>query len=135
MNAMERVQRRLALLLDERTPTGRLRHKALAAHLGKTEAWLSNILHSRRGVRLIDLDKIADFFRLPPSELIRAADAELVEVTPTEKALLRKYRQCDAEMQFAVKKMLGMPAIFPIVHTEVVKTRRRKKRVDTDEPQ
>lgn len=101
MDAMERLRRRLNALIDERTTAGKIRQKALAAHLNKTEAWLTNILHGKRGLRLVDIDRIAEFFHVPASELIRETDNLLIEVTPTELGLLRRLRRADPEWRRA----------------------------------
>lgn len=108
MDAMQRLRRRLAVLLDDRTPGGRLRQKTLARYLNKSEAWLSNILAGRKGLRLVDLDQLAEFFALPPAELIRRESDNLVEVTPTELALLRKFRRMDEAMRNAILKIAGL---------------------------
>lgn len=110
MDAMERLRRRLALLLDDRTPTGKIRQKHLARHLGKSEAWLANILSGKRGLRLVDLDPIAEFFHVPPSELVRERDAELIEVTPSELALLRKARRATEKDREAIFTLIGLAA-------------------------
>lgn len=107
-DAMERLRRRLAILIDERSNASRFRQKALARHLNKTEAWLTNVLNGRRGLRLVDLDTIADFFHVPPSELIRAGDDPLVEVSPSELALLKKMRRSSPSFREAVWTLAGL---------------------------
>lgn len=108
MDALERFRSRLRALLDDRSSSGKLRQKALAQHLDKSEAWLSNVLDGKRGIRLVDLDQVAQFLRVPPSELIRENDAELVEATPTEKALLRKFRRADPHARNSILVMAGL---------------------------
>lgn len=108
MNAMERVRRRLALMLDERTHAGKLRQKALVRHCGKSAAWISNILAGRKGLRLVDLDLVADFFRIPPSELVRETDSDLVEVSPSELALLRKLRRSSDKFKEGIYMFAGL---------------------------
>lgn len=124
IDAMERCRRRLAILLDERTPAGKIRQKTFADYMGKSEAWLTNVLSGKRGLRIIDLDRVADFFRLPVSEFVREADAELVEVTPTEKKLLRKLRRAPEGFRDSV---LTLAALAPTVSTNV--TSLTKKRI------
>jgi transcriptional regulator with XRE-family HTH domain len=115
MNAMERVQRRLRLLLDERTSSGKLRQKRLAAYVGLlthgkpySEAWISNILAGRKGIRLTELDAVADFFQVPPGELVRHEGDALVEVSPTEMAILRKFRRFDEDDFRSYLQILGL---------------------------
>lgn len=108
MNAMERLRRRLEALLDARTHAGQIRQKRLAEYMGKSEAWLSNILAGKKGVRLVDLDALAEFFRVPPSEFIREADNDLVEVTPAELGFLRKLRRGSQETRAAIYHIVGL---------------------------
>lgn len=105
---MERCRRRLALLLDERTEAGKIRQKTFARHMRKSGAWLTNVLNGKRGLRIVDLDRVADFFRLPVSEFVRETDTDLVEVTPTEKRLLRKLRRAPEEFRDSVLMMAGL---------------------------
>lgn len=105
---MERCRLRLRQLLDERTPAGRLRQKTFAKHMGHSEAWLSNVLNGTRGLRIVDLDKVADFFRIPVSELIRETDADLMEVTATERKLIRKVRRVSEEYRVTIYTLAGM---------------------------
>jgi transcriptional regulator with XRE-family HTH domain len=108
MNAMERLRRRLETLLDTRTQAGQIRQKRLAEYMGKSEAWLSNILAGKKGVRLVDLDALAEFFHVPPSELIREADNDLVEVTSAELGFLRKLRRASIETRAALYHIAGL---------------------------
>lgn len=108
MDAMERLRRRLNHMIDERTNAGRIRHKALARFMGKSEVWLSNVLSGKRGVRIVDLDKLADFFRIPVSEFVRETDADLREVTPTELSLLRTFRRLSDADKAAYLHVLGL---------------------------
>jgi transcriptional regulator with XRE-family HTH domain len=108
MNAMERCRQRLRLLLDDRTPGGKIKQKTFADYMDKSEAWLTNVLHGKRGIRIVDLDKVADFFRLPVSEFVRENDSDLVEVTPTEKILLRRIRRMSQDYRDSVLTIAGM---------------------------
>lgn len=108
MNAMERLRRRLEALIDARTHAGAIRQKRLAEYMGKSEAWISNILAGKKGVRLVDLDALAEFFRVPPAELIREADNDLVEVTPSELGFLRKLRRASPETRAAIYHIAGL---------------------------
>jgi transcriptional regulator with XRE-family HTH domain len=110
MDAMERCRKRITLWLDERTPTGKIKQKTFARHMGKSEAWLANILSGKRGLRLLDLDAVAEFFRVPVSELVRDFDNELMEVTPSERALLKKIRRVDADCRETILRVAGMAA-------------------------
>lgn len=124
MDAMERLRRRLAYLLDERTHAGRIRHKALARHMGKSEVWLSNVLSAKRGLRIVDLDRLAEFFHVPVSEFVRETDADLIEVTPTELALLRKLRRASDTFRDAMLALAGLEAHS----TKTVKNAQNKTR-------
>lgn len=107
-NAMDRLRHRLNLWLDVRTSAGGLRRTKLAKDVGHTPTWLSNVMTGRRGVRVADLDKIADFFRLPVGELVRLDDDEMVEVTPTEKKLLRRFRRANQDLRHLIMSVLDV---------------------------
>lgn len=53
--------------------------KALALWAGHRPAWLSKILSGDRGVKLSDLDKIADFFGLTVAQLFQHGISSLTE--------------------------------------------------------
>lgn len=53
--------------------------KALALWAGHKPAWLSKILSGDRGVKLSDLDKIADFFGLTVAQLFQHGISPLTE--------------------------------------------------------
>lgn len=114
MDAMERLRRRLRVLLDERLPGGKIRQKRLCAFLQgrgdkrKSEAWLSNILNGRRGIRLKDLDGIAEFFQIPPGELVRNEGDEMWELTPLEMHVMRRWRRIDLEEKRAFLVLLQL---------------------------
>jgi transcriptional regulator with XRE-family HTH domain len=53
--------------------------KALAMWAGHRPAWLSKILSGDRGIKLSDLDKIADFFGLTVAQLFQHGISALTE--------------------------------------------------------
>jgi transcriptional regulator with XRE-family HTH domain len=53
--------------------------KALAMWAGHRPAWLSKILSGDRGIKLSDLDKIADFFGLTVAQLFQHGISTLTE--------------------------------------------------------
>lgn len=53
--------------------------KSLALWAGHRPAWLSKILSGDRGVKLSDLDKIADFFGLTVAQLFQHGISSLTE--------------------------------------------------------
>lgn len=53
--------------------------KSLAMWAGHKPAWLSKILSGDRGIRLSDLDKIADFFGLTVAQLFQHGISPLTE--------------------------------------------------------
>jgi hypothetical protein len=57
---------------------------------------------------LVDLDALAEFFHVPPSELIREADNDLVEVTSAELGFLRKLRRASIETRAALYHIAGL---------------------------
>jgi len=124
MDAMERLRRRLRVLLDERLPGGKIRQKRLCAFLqgrgdkSKSEAWLSNILKGRRGVRLKDLDGIADFFAMPPGELIRNEGDALWELTPLEMAVIKRWRRLDYDDKRSMLTFMELRHLIPLLAKE-----------------
>lgn len=52
---------------------------ALALYCGHRPAWLSKILSGERGIKLSDLDKVADFFGLAVAQLFQHGIAPLTE--------------------------------------------------------
>lgn len=52
---------------------------ALAMYCGHQPAWLSKILSGERGIKLPDLDKVADFFGLTVSQLLQHGISSLTE--------------------------------------------------------
>lgn len=53
--------------------------KALAMWCGHKPAWLSKVLSAERGIKLADLDKIADFFGLTVAQLFQHGISPLTE--------------------------------------------------------
>lgn len=86
-DAPTRIRQRIARLLDDRGHTQR----AFARALGHGDQWASNFLSGRNHLAWDDLDKVADFLKVPPSELVRASD-EPWELSPTEMRVVRVLR-------------------------------------------
>ena len=86
-DAATRVRQRIARLLDDRGHTQR----ALAKALGHGDQWASNLLSGRSQLTWDDLDKVARFLNVPPSEIVRASD-DAWELTPTEMRTVRALR-------------------------------------------
>lgn len=87
MDARTRVRQRLRRLLDDQGKTNR----ALADWIGHREQWVSNLLAGRFPLSLDELDRVAQFVRVPPSELVRQSD-DPWELTPTEMRMVRALR-------------------------------------------
>jgi transcriptional regulator with XRE-family HTH domain len=130
LNAMERIRARLKALLDERQlGGGTQKQKKLAEFVAKynretkprSQAWISNILNNRRDLRLDDLDAVAEFFRLPPAELLRRPDDVSMELSPTERLLIRNLRRMDPVRRDSVLNLcgvsVGMPGQKPPIKT------------------
>lgn len=86
-DAPTRVRQRIARLLDDRGLTQR----ALARALEHGDQWASNLLSGRQQLAWEDVDKVAKFLRVPPSELVRVSD-DAWELTPTEMRVVRALR-------------------------------------------
>lgn len=85
--ARTRVRQRIRRLLEDRGKTGR----ALGKYLGHTDQWVSNLLAGRFPLKLDELDQVAAFFEVPPSEIVRSA-TEPWELMPTEMRVVRALR-------------------------------------------
>lgn len=59
--------------------------KALAMWCGHKPAWLSKILSGERGIKLPDLDKVADFFGLTVAQLFHHGISGLTERRHTQR--------------------------------------------------
>src|SRR3990167_7836890 len=86
-DAATRVRQRIARLLDDRGHTQR----ALAKALGHGDQWASNLLSGRSQLTWDDLDKVAKFLNVPPSEIVRVSE-DPWELTPTEMRTVRALR-------------------------------------------
>ena len=86
-DAKTRLRQRIARLLEDRGKTQR----ALAVHLGHGDQWASNLMSGRHALAWTDLDRVAQFLRVPPSELVRLSD-DPWELTPTEMRVVRAMR-------------------------------------------
>ena len=96
MDIRMRFRVRVADLLEQRG----LKQKALSAD--KSEGWISNIMTGRRGVRLQDLESIAGVLGVPPSELIRAPEDTMIELTATEGRIVEAFRRLSPTEQQAL---------------------------------
>ncbi len=86
-DAATRVRQRIARLLEDRGYTQR----ALAKAVGHGDQWASNLLSGRSLLTWEDLDKVAKFLRVPPSEIVRVSE-DAWELTPTEMRVVRALR-------------------------------------------
>lgn len=102
-NAAQRLLRRISERLDEdrdRPLTHRRTQRALAKALDIKESSLSELLRSatKRGL-LVHLDKIAQYFGVPPTLLIHANDTALMELTPEEYRVISHWRTFPPDVQ------------------------------------
>jgi transcriptional regulator with XRE-family HTH domain len=86
-DAATRVRQRITRLLEDRGHTQR----AFAKALGHGDQWASNLLSGRSQLTWDDLDKVAKFLRVPPSEIVRMSE-DAWELTPTEMRVVRALR-------------------------------------------
>lgn len=73
----------------------------LAERLGITKSTVSQALRRRDNTafRLIQLDIIADYLGIPPSELIARPDSQLLELRRDEQRLIRQWRQWPSDVR------------------------------------
>lgn len=86
-DARTRIRQRIRRLLEDRGKTNR----ALAQWLGHGDQWVSNLLAGRFPLSLDELDRVAKFLNVPPSEIVRESD-DPWELTPTEMRAIRALR-------------------------------------------
>ena len=124
-DAATRIRQRIARLLDERGLTQR----AMAHAIGHGDQWASNLLTGRQQLAWEDVDKIADFLRVPPGELVRVSD-EAWELTPTEMRTVRALRMLPP----AVRDHLVMLADYLIGATpDEVELLKRVRRLSAEQ--
>lgn len=82
-----RVRQRIKRLLEEHGKTQR----EFAKWLGHGDQWASNLLRGEFSLSLDELDRVAAFFTVPPSEIVRASD-DPWELSPTEMRVIRAIR-------------------------------------------
>lgn len=86
-DARTRIRQRIRRLLEDRGKTNR----ALGQHLGHGDQWVSNLLAGRFALSLDELDRVAEFLRVPPSEIVRLSD-DAWELSPSEMRAIRALR-------------------------------------------
>jgi transcriptional regulator with XRE-family HTH domain len=86
-DAKTRVRQRIKRLLEDRGRTQR----ELAQWLGHGDQWVSNLLAGRHALSWTDLDRVAEFLKVPPGEIVRVSD-EPWELAPTEMRMVRALR-------------------------------------------
>ena len=87
VDARTRVRQRIRQLLEDRGQTNR----ALGKWLGHGDQWVSNLLAGRFALSLDEIDRVAAFLNVPPSEIIRLSD-DPWELNPTEMRVVRALR-------------------------------------------
>lgn len=86
-DARTRVRQRIKRLLEDRGQTQR----AFAKWLGHGDQWASGLFRGDFALSLEDLDRVALFFRVPPSEIVRVSE-DPWELSPTEMRVVRALR-------------------------------------------
>lgn len=109
-NAAQRLLRRISdrLDADRDKPRGfRRSQQGLADKLGISKGALSDLLHgpaSSRGL-MAHLDKIAEYFGVPPSLLIHKNDTALMEIEQAEYRLIQHWRSFPPDVQEQLASM------------------------------
>lgn len=109
-NASQRLLRRISdrLDADRDKPRGYRRSQSgLAAKLGISKGALSDLLHgpaTSRGL-MAHLDKIAEYFGVPPSLLVHKNDTALMELEQGEYRILLHWRNFPVDVQEQIASM------------------------------
>lgn len=108
--AVDRLRDRINARIDadrHRPRDYRYSQRALADFIGVSKSTLNEMLNggkARQGA-LARLDKIADYFGIPPSLLIHRNDTAMMEVAPQEYRLLSHWRRMPASVKERVLEM------------------------------
>lgn len=97
---------RVADLLEARGLT----QKRLAELVGKPQPTISRLLSGHRGIRVNDLDAVAQVLLVPVAELLRAPDDPIYELNPREGDLIRRFRALSPAGQDALLTLLPQAA-------------------------
>jgi transcriptional regulator with XRE-family HTH domain len=108
--AVHRLKARIADLIDQdrHRPAGlRRTQKGLADHIGVAKSTLNEMLNEEGATQgaLARLDKIADYFGVTPTMLVRRSDTALVELKTGEFRLLTHWRRLPASVQQRIMEM------------------------------
>lgn len=108
--AVDRLKRRVAERIDadrDRPPGYRKTQADLAAAIGIAKGTLNELLNGASSTRglLAYLDRIADYFGVPPSLLVHRNDTALMEIHPSEHRLLTHWRTFPPDVQETVMSM------------------------------
>lgn len=108
--AVDRLAERIAERIDadKHRPKGLKRTQVgLAAHIGVTKSTLNEMLNGKKAGQgaLARLDKIAEYFGVPPSLLVHRNDTALMEVQTGEFRLLMHWRRFPPSVQQRVMEM------------------------------
>lgn len=87
MTIVERFRLRVIALLEDRGLT----QKSIRGT--KTEGWVSNIITGRRGIRLIDVEEVANALNVPVAELMRRPEDRCYDLSSTEARLIEAFRR------------------------------------------
>lgn len=109
-NAVQRLRLRISERLDadKDKPQGfRRTQRGLAKRIGISEPTLSELLSGPQATRglLAHLDKIADYFGVPPSLLIHRNDTALMEIAPEEYRVIKHWREFPRDVQEQIAAM------------------------------
>src|SRR3977135_4227089 len=96
MTTVERFRVRVMGLIEDRG----LNQKDLKG--SKTEGWISNIVTGRRGIKLNDVEGIAEALNVPVAELVRKPEDRVYDLSATEARLIEAFRKIPAQEQQAI---------------------------------
>lgn len=89
--------------------------RELAKWVGHHETWLSKILQQSRGIRLQDVDKIADFFGLTTYQLFQPGISALTERRRGDRRAGRERRNGQDRRRTRAQKKAAEDSTEPIV--------------------
>lgn len=107
-NVKDRIRLRIRSRLEELNMSSR--ELALLArpddHASALDSWISGVLAGTQALSWKHFDAVCTALRLSPSELVREEGTELRELTPSEMAMLRHFKQWPTSIQDRWLKIL-----------------------------
>lgn len=132
-SALDRVRWRVNNLLDRQ----KLSQRKLAKHVGTDSTSMSRLLSGKRGIKVSELDSIAEFLKVPVAELLRAPDDRVYELRADEAEVVDRYRGLPSPGQEALLTLFSYLIQKPVpaggAHVTPARSSRRRSAIAAQE--